>query len=142
MTTPSVIRTLSIRQARFVDLYVETGNAYQSYRQAGYTNNSNSRFVTDTNASRLLKTDKVSKAVASRLEEHCKSSMVRFETKRLALWQIAKECSATDPKAAVAAIAELNKMDGHHADSRFRPTEDFSFDAEILPPEGVESFPD
>lgn len=126
---------LTIRQSRFVDLYIETGNAYQSYRQAGYNNNPDKRSSTDVNASQLLRKPKVASAIACRLEKHCKSSMVRFETKRLALWQTAKESKDTDPKAAVAAIAELNQMDGHHADSRFRSTESFTFDAEIPLPE-------
>ena len=131
---------LTTRQAKFVDLYIETGNAYQSYCRAGYACNSSNRYVADVNACRLLKTAKVAAAVSDRLEEHCKSSMVRFETKRLALWKIAQECHETDPKAAVAAIAELNRMDGHYADSKVKPlATGFTFDAELLPPDGVQN---
>ena len=128
---------LTIRQAKFVDLYIETGNAYQAYRQAGYTSNENRRNCTDVKASQLIRKPKVASAIACRLEEHCKSSMIRFETKRLALWGIAQECKLTDPKAAIAAIHELNRMDGHHIDSKVKALpEHFVFDQEILPPEG------
>lgn len=128
---------LTIRQSKFIDLYIETGNAYQSYMQAGYTNNTNSRMVTDVNACRLLKTDKIASAISQRINEHMKSSMVQFETKRLLLWEIAQESKLTDPKAAIAAITELNRMDGHHADAKANTLpEHFVFDAELLPPDG------
>ena len=133
----SFSKPLTIRQARFIDLYIETGNAYQSYCKAGYACNSSNRYVADVNACRLLKTDKIATAIAKRLNEHTKASAVRFETKRLLLWKIAQESKLTDPKAAVAAIHELNRMDGHHVDSKVKALpEHFVFDQEILPPEG------
>ena len=46
------------------------------------------------------------------------------------------ELFVPDYKAAIAAINELNRMDGHHQDKKIRITDDrFVFDAEILPPE-------
>ena len=83
--------------------------------------------------------------------ELAESGRIRIESKRLLLWEIAQKSSGRlapsgtdepfkpDYRAAVAALNELNRMDGHHKDPKLmlRPA-GITFDAEILPPEEAE----
>ena len=82
------------------------------------------------------------------MEEVYRAGQIRIESKRLLLWEIAKRASGmittdetnvqnkTAYSAAVAAINELNRMDGHHRDPKLTlRASGFTFDAEILPPE-------
>ena len=54
------MKRLKPRQRRFVDNYVKTSNATQSYQQAGYTQNPNSA---SADSSRMLKTAKIEEAI-------------------------------------------------------------------------------
>ena len=60
-------RKLTLKQQRFIDYYIETGNQAEAYKLAGYQcKNDNSAAA---NAARLIITDKVSAAIQSRLAE-------------------------------------------------------------------------
>ena len=56
---------LTERQKRFADYYVETGNASEAYRKAGYSDCRGA----GVNAAKLLKNTKIQKYVETRLEQ-------------------------------------------------------------------------
>lgn len=58
---------LTEKQKKFVDYYIETGNATQSYIDAGYK--ATSREVAEANARRLLGNDSVKKYREEKMEE-------------------------------------------------------------------------
>lgn len=137
---------MNLKQQRFVDHYIETGNAAESYKKAGYS--FNNRNTLDVSSCQLLSNPKIGAEVSRRRKELVDASTIRIESKRVLLWSIAQQASGRmkpegaenefqpDYKAAIAAINELNRMDGHHQDPKIRITDDrFTFDAEILPPE-------
>ena len=136
---------MNVKQQRFVDYYIESGNASESYKKAGYS--FNNRNTLDVSACQLLSKPKIETEVSRRRDEIVSASAIRIESKRVLLWEIAQKASGRmktdgdelfvpDYKAAIAAINELNRMDGHHQDKKIRITDDrFTFDAEILPPE-------
>lgn len=57
---------LTPRQRAFADYYIETGNAAESYRRAGYKAKGN---ACEVNASRLLSTAKVRAYIDERMEQ-------------------------------------------------------------------------
>ncbi|MFP5111378.1 terminase small subunit [Bacillaceae bacterium C204] len=57
---------LNIKQKRFADYYIETGNATTSYLRAGYEAEGN---AAEVNASRLLRNAKVLKYIKERNEQ-------------------------------------------------------------------------
>ena len=135
----SSMQHLTIRQLKFIDLYIESGNAYQSYIKAGY-NQYSTRNAVDVSVGKLVRKPHIQAAINHRRLEIESSQRIRLESKRSLLWEIANECRQADPKAAVAALNELNRMDGHHIDAKVRaPSTPFVFDAEILPPEAIDS---
>ncbi|MFP5110228.1 terminase small subunit [Neobacillus sp. C211] len=50
------MNNLNIKQKKFADYYIETGNAAESYKRAGYEAEGN---AAEVNASRLLRNAKV-----------------------------------------------------------------------------------
>lgn len=58
--------TLNIKQMRFADYYIETGNATASYLRAGYVAEGN---AAEVNASRLLRNAKVQEYIRGRNEQ-------------------------------------------------------------------------
>lgn len=54
---------LTEKQKRFADYYIETGNATEAYRRAGYTSKGK---AAEANASRLIRNDKVQKYIDER----------------------------------------------------------------------------
>lgn len=58
---------LTPKQQAFVDIYIETGNATQSYIDAGYK--ATSRAVAEANARRLLANDSVKEFLQERMSE-------------------------------------------------------------------------
>ncbi len=135
---------MNLKQQRFVDYYIESGDSGSAYEKAGYHfTTKNSR---DVCACKLLR--KAKTIVSERMSEISEAGKIRIESKRVLLWEIAQKASGKinsgssdvlfvpDYKAAIAAISELNRMDGHHQESKIRITDDsFIFDAEILPQE-------
>ncbi len=137
---------MNLKQQRFVDYFIESGNAALAYRKAGYE--AKTRDAADVSASQIVRNLQVSSEIARRRKEIADAGAIRIESKRVMLWDIANKASGKirpeneneefvpDYKAAIAAINELNRMDGHHQDKKIRITDDrFTFDAEILPPE-------
>jgi phage terminase small subunit len=61
------IRKPSLKQKTFVDRYIETGNATQSYIDAGYS--ATSRSVADGNARKLLQKPAVKKLLEERIAD-------------------------------------------------------------------------
>ncbi|MCW7556497.1 terminase small subunit [Endozoicomonas gorgoniicola] len=118
--------SLNDRQQRFVDEYLANGgNATQAAISAGY-----SAKTAEATASRLLRNVKVADSVARGQKKIKKDLGITAEWKRDQLKKIIEACSNTveaqkgkgddatmvktmvDAKAAISAIAELNKMDG------------------------------
>ena len=117
---------LNIRQRKFVNAYLENGgNASKAYKDAGYE--CSNRNVLDVNSCTLLRSPKIQTVMHKRQEEAVKSSEISLDRKRNALWDIAKDGMnkstgteapveiMNDSRASIAAISELNRMDGHHA---------------------------
>lgn len=61
------IKKLTIKQKRFADLYIETGNATQSYIDAGYK--ATKREVAEANARKLLGNYSVQNYIDSQMEQ-------------------------------------------------------------------------
>lgn len=61
------VKELTIKQQRFADLYIETGNATQSYIDAGYK--ATKREVAEANARKLLANYSVQDYIKKRMEE-------------------------------------------------------------------------
>lgn len=64
---------LTIKQQRFADLYIETGNATQSYIDAGYK--ATTRVVAEANAKKLLRNYSVTLYIDNKMEELQKSTI-------------------------------------------------------------------
>jgi len=60
-------KKITIKQKRFADSYIETGNATQSYIDAGYK--ATTREVAEANARKLLGNNSVSSYIKERMEE-------------------------------------------------------------------------
>ena len=117
---------LNDRQQRFVNEYLANGgNGTQAAIAAGYSERS-----AEVTASKLLRNAKVSEAVKAGQSEIKDHLCVTAEWKREQLRRIIENCTQfietpsskgdeavmvsamLEPKAAISAIAELNKMDG------------------------------
>lgn len=61
------VKELTIKQRKFADLYIETGNATQSYIDAGYK--ATNRKVAEANARKLLANYLVKNYIEVRMEE-------------------------------------------------------------------------
>ena len=108
------------KHRRFVDEYIIDQNGTRAAIAAGYSEKS-----ARSQASRLLTNANILKAIRERLEDIGKELNITAKDKRQKLWGIAEFCSGQiegsdgqvkmrDPRAATAAIAELNKMDGEY----------------------------
>lgn len=67
-------QVLTPLQAKFIDLYIETGNQRQSYLQAGYNGKQ-----PDAEANRLIRIPKIAEEIRWRLEESKKKSIATAE---------------------------------------------------------------
>lgn len=61
------VKELTIKQQKFADLYIETGNATRSYIDAGYK--ATTKKVAEANARKLLANYSVQKYIEDRMEE-------------------------------------------------------------------------
>ncbi len=138
-------KDLTAQERKFVNAYLENnGNSVEAYKTAGYSINGRTNSI-EAMACQLLKRPKVATEVHKRLEIIDRASEIKIENKRLALWDIAQDGmqkiplevrekqaamgKMVDSRTSVAAINELNKMDGHHAASKIHlQGEIFSFD--------------
>ncbi len=121
-------------ERKFVSAYIENGcNGRKAYEVAGYKKNETQSLV-DSAIHRIVHKPQVTKAIQLRLEELDKSAAIRFETKRIELWDMAQTWRETgDVRAGVAAVNEMNKMDGHHAaQNLFVRSESYSFGQKMM----------
>ena len=124
-------KKLSIEERKFINIYLENGgNGTRAFIEA-FDAKKYTEKTCATSAHNILKKLEVKKAIEKRMLELERSSAIRLETKRNALWDIAQDGMQTqkqkisgqsdkidkmiDSRTSVAAINELNKMDGHHA---------------------------
>lgn len=70
-------KELTIKQQRFADLYIETGNATQSYIDAGYK--ATKREVAEANARKLLANYSVQKYIEEKMEQLQQNSVASQE---------------------------------------------------------------
>lgn len=70
-------KELTIRQQRFADIYIETGNATQSYIDAGYK--ATKREVAEANARKLLANYSVQEYIEDRMEKLQQSTIASQE---------------------------------------------------------------
>lgn len=71
------VKKLTIKQQRFSDLYIETGNATQSYIDAGYK--ATKREVAEANARKLLANYSVKKYIEEKMEQLQQNSIASQE---------------------------------------------------------------
>lgn len=68
---------ITIKQQKFADIYIETGNATQSYIDAGYK--ASKREVAEANARKLLANYSVQKYIEDRMQELQQNSIASQE---------------------------------------------------------------
>lgn len=129
-------KKLTIKQAKFVKEFLLNGNGNEAYRQA-YNASKMSAKAISVEVNKLLKNPSIALEIEKDREKLQKEFEVTAEQKRKKLWDIIEGCAKeipvplkgsqdeegnanlinmpADPKAAISAIAELNKMDGHLA---------------------------
>ena len=111
------------KHRRFVDEYLVDLNATRAAIAAGY-----SEKTARSQGSRLLTNADISQAIQERQQVISSELQITAQDKREKLWAIARFCSQVqegadgqcymrNPRAATAAIAELNKMDGDYSQS-------------------------
>ena len=71
------VKELTIKQKKFADIYIETGNATQSYIDAGYK--ATKREVAEANARKLLANNSVKKYMEEKMEQLQQSSIASQE---------------------------------------------------------------
>lgn len=104
------------KREAFAMAYVETGNASEAYRRAGYSQNASAKTINEE-ASRLLANPKVSARVDELKAGHAERHGVTVEQISQMLQEdraFAKECGT--PAAAVSATMGLAKLYGHLTD--------------------------
>lgn len=115
----AALRPLKPRMRKFLYEYVKTGNATLSSQAAGYSKRSASN-----NAHRLTGNDGINKAYELLSLKDQLQHGLKPETKRAILANIAQEHAKEQPRAAVAAVNELNRMDGGHKPVTVHSTND------------------
>jgi len=124
-------RKLTVKQQKFVQYYLANGgNGTEAARKAGYKG---SEKTLSQVAIENLGKPGISKLIGIEQEKLKESTGATAKAKRELLWKIAQHNSACkqadkedssgevkmlDPKAAISAITELNKMDGDHASTK------------------------
>ena len=130
---------LTMKQFHFARLWFELGNASEAYRQAYDAENMSAQAI-GVEAHKLTRHPKVALIVEEMREDAIAASRITYQKKQALLMKLAeygleevvnesyqkvgkdgeisdggKEYKQRNPTAAVAAIKELNLMDGHHA---------------------------
>lgn len=130
-------RALSKKQLAFVEHYIATGNGRKSVELAGYSRKTNEG--KDQQFNDLMNNPRVAAAIEAERQEIKAESRITLEAKREFLWNLAHECGKVvgeedieetvdpdgngvriirvkekvfKPRDAIAAIQELNAMDG------------------------------
>lgn len=115
---------LTVKQEAFCLAYIETGNASEAYRRAGYSTKAAQKTIHEA-ASRLLAEGKVSARVSELkavLAEHFDITVERIAAMLQEDRQFARECST--PAAAVSATMGLAKLGGLLIDKRDHTSSD------------------
>jgi phage terminase small subunit len=104
-------KTLTLKEQRFVDAYLGSagGNGVLAARLAGYQQTEKALRVT---ASRLLVKANIRDAVAARVKEQTRKSILTADERDKILSTIA---SRGEDAARIRAIAELNRCSGRHS---------------------------
>lgn len=113
---------LTAKQEAFARAYVETGNGSEAYRRAYNAQNMKQETIAKK-ACGLLKQENVRGMVDQLREEAKRAFHVTTEQKMQLLWSVAETSAQRDldtgkiinPNAVVAAVKELNAMQGDHA---------------------------
>lgn len=105
--------SLTPKREKFVQAYIETGNASEAYRKAGYSPNASDKTVNEA-ASRLLADSKVRARVDELKSHHAERHDVTVDDIRSMLLEDRKFAREMEtPAAAVAATMGLAKLYGH-----------------------------
>lgn len=105
---------LNIKQKRFADFYIQSGNATESYIKAGYTAEGHSA---EANASRLLRNDEVLKYIEQRNSHMDVQSIADIEeTKRF--WTQIMRDENVDLKDRLKASEYIAKTNGAFIEKR------------------------
>lgn len=105
------------RQRKFAELVVQGRPASRAYQEAGYEARGNSA---EALASKLLRHDKVSEYIEELRGEVRAASKFTRESKLEGIFEIYNNTKLDDPRVALAAIAEENRMTGDHAAERLQ----------------------
>ncbi len=103
---------MTVKQKMFADEYIKTGNAKQSYINAGYSARGNSA---EANASRLLRNDKVLAYIKQRNQEIDKDTIADM-TEVKEFWTNMLRNRAADPKDRLKASELIAKTNGAFLD--------------------------
>nr|MDT0250467.1 terminase small subunit [Endozoicomonas sp.] len=144
---------MSAKHRRFVEEYLVDQNATRAAIAAGY-----SERTARSQGSRLLTNADISTEIRARQNKLSRELKITAQDKRARLWQIAQFCSdpvagdegelrMRNPRAATAAIAELNKMDGDYQQKAGEETsvnfiQIFGPEADDLPDTDITVYPD
>lgn len=120
--------SLNEKQLRFCEEYIVDFNATQAAIRAGYSDKS-----AYSQAHDLLKKHEVQERIAELKKNLAKNTEITFDWKVNKLNEILQRAMnniydkhgnerPTDIKAAISAINELNKMQGHHSEEKLRIT--------------------
>ena len=100
------------RQRKFAELVVQGRPASRAYQEAGYSATGNSA---EALASKMIRNDKVSAYIEELRGEVKAASKFTRESKLEGIYEIYNNTKLDDPRVALAAIAEENRMTGDHA---------------------------
>jgi phage terminase small subunit len=103
---------ITAKQKMFADEYIKTGNAKQSYINAGYSARGNSA---EANASRLLRNDKVLAYIKRRNQEIDKDTIADMQEVK-EFWTNMLRNRAADPKDRLKASELIAKTNGAFLD--------------------------
>lgn len=109
--------TLTAKQERFVSEYLIDLNATQAAIRAGYSEKAANR-----EGSRLLSNVDIAEAIATAQNRVAEKAEWSAADRLRMLADIAEAAIKDDPRVAVSAIAEANKMQGSHAPTKTEHT--------------------
>ena len=136
-------KELTLKQQRFVEEYIQNGaNATQASKTAGYAGNP---VTLASVGSENLRKPQIRQAIAQRQASLRRKVVGKTQERLQSLWQIVLDGTEmmdvthhktgeviyrkmVDPKAAISAIAEMNKMTGDHAPHRAEVNQRVTFE--------------
>lgn len=104
-------KALNAREKKFALLMATTGNATQSYVDAGYTRN---RAAAAVGASKLIRNPKIVAAI-QKLQAKQESAAIADAHERDTMLSAVARNTFLSPLERIAAIKELNKVTGRHS---------------------------